>query len=306
MATADSTTRAAAPAPTAQERAPAMSAPPQPSPLVAKLRRERRMRWWRLQGARVLLLIVLICGWQFLVGKPGAHPWTLVDEYYVSKPSAIWDAVHGWLNQGVLFSNIWVTTKEMILGFAIGATLGLAIGFFIGTSKFVGEVLTPFISALYSVPRLALVPLFLIWFGLGIASKLAFVAMLVFFLVFYNTYAGVRDVDKDLLDTLRVMGARRRHLYLKVTLPSAMTWILAGLRTSAPYALVGAVTAEMISSNEGMGYLLTRSSGQFFTAGVFGAIVVMMVMAIAVNGLVVLAEHRLLSWKRRGVTGDER
>ncbi|MGH3757540.1 ABC transporter permease [Actinophytocola sp.] len=267
---------------------------------IAGLKRRRRNDKIKLHAGRAAMLLAILCFWQFLVGNPRTEPWTLLDEYYVSKPSQMWRALLNWIDQGVLLPNIGVTLQETLLGFLIGAILGGTVGFVVGTMTYLGNLLSPFISALYAVPRLALVPLFMLWFGLGLGSKVAFVAMLVFFLVFYNTYSGAKDVDSDLLDTIRVLGARRRHLHLKVILPSALTWVFAGLRISVPYALVGAVTAEMISSNRGLGYLLIRASGQFDTAGVFASIVVMMCVALALNGLVVLLEHYLLRWKKRG------
>jgi NitT/TauT family transport system permease protein len=263
-------------------------------------RRRRRRGLMLVQGSRLAVAVVLVGGWQLFAGQPGSRPLVLIDEYYVSRPSAVWGSLTKFWESGVLLPNVWVTVQEMLLGFAVGLALGLAVGFVVGSNKFIGDVAMPYVSALYSVPRLALVPLFLLWFGLGLTSKVAFVGMLVFFLVFYNTYAGVRDVDRDLVDTLKVMGANRRTIMQKVTFPSAMTWILAGLRVSAPYALVGAVTSEMISSNEGLGYLLIRASGQFDTSGVFAAIAVMMVLAMLVNAAVALAERNLLSWKARG------
>lgn len=267
---------------------------------VSDQRRRRRRGILVVNGARLAVAVALVGGWQLFAGQPGSRPLVLIDQYYVSRPSEVWDSLVKFWQTGVLLPNVWVTVQEMLLGFLVGFVLGLAVGFVVGSNRFVGDVAMPFVSALYSVPRLALVPLFLLWFGLGLTSKVAFVGMLVFFLVFYNTYAGVRDVDKDLVDTLRIIGAKRRTIMTKVTFPSAMTWILAGLRVSAPYALVGAVTSEMISSNEGLGYLLVRASGQFDTSGVFAAIAVMMVLAMLVNGCVALAERYLLAWKTRG------
>ncbi|MDQ6525231.1 ABC transporter permease [Nocardioides sp. LHD-245] len=267
---------------------------------VSEQRRRKRISFLMVNGARLAVGVALIGSWQVFAGKPGSRALVLIDEYYVSRPTDIWDSLVNFVETGVLWPNVWVTVQEMILGFAVGLLLGLLAGFVVGSNRFVSDVAMPYVSALYSVPRLALVPLFLLWFGLGLTSKVAFVGMLVFFLVFYNTYAGVRDVDKDLVNTLRLMGAGRWTIVRRVTIPSAMTWILAGLRVSAPYALVGAVTSEMISSNEGLGYMLTRASGQFDTSGVFAAIAVMMALAIVVNGLVAAAERYFLAWKSRG------
>src|SRR5262249_3477356 len=146
-------------------------------------------------------------------------------------------------------------------------------------SERVSEVINPFITGFYSVPKLALAPLFILWFGIGFDMKVVLIATIVFFLVFLNTYTGVRDVSRELVAILRLMGAGERHLLSKVVLPSAITWLFAGLRISAPYALVGAVVGELVASNRGLGYLLAHAAGQFNTAGVFAALVAIIILA---------------------------
>lgn len=264
------------------------------------LRRRRKRAALKRRGlillAQVVLLVLIIIGWEWAAG-PRDAPGTLIDEFYVSTPSAIVDALRAWMERGVLLESIWYTFRLTILGFALGAAGGLIVGFLLGASHVASAILNPFLSALYSVPRLALVPLFMLWFGIGDMSKLALIASVVFFLVFYATFAGVRDVDPELIQRMRLMRASRLAVHTKATLPSAMTFIIAGLNVSGPYALVVAVTAEMLSSNRGMGNLLVRSSGQFHTAGVFAALVVMMVMGIVLMQSIRLLERRLLRWK---------
>jgi NitT/TauT family transport system permease protein len=270
-----------------------------PAPTAPSTGRKRfRVTRWKVLVNLTRLAVIggALLAWERFAGDPTKGR-VLIDQFYVSRPSAIWDAFTGWIDEGVLITGIWVTLQETVFGFLIGAVLGLITGFILGTSRFISAVFRPIVTALNSIPRLALVPLFILWFGLGMSSKMAFVAMIVFFLVFFNTYAGVSDVDDHLLDVLRLMKAKRWQLHTKVTLMSAMTWIIAGLRVSVPYALVAAVTAEMIASNRGMGYLVVRSSGQFFTAGVFAGILVLMVVAMGLTGLVTLLERRLLRWK---------
>jgi ABC-type nitrate/sulfonate/bicarbonate transport system, permease component len=272
------------------------AAPLRDEEFVAQIRRSRRRDKTSLLAARGGVLVLLIVAWEVLAGKAG-EPMVLVDKYFVSQPSDLLRRVADWIEQGILLPNIGSTLLSMSLGFAVGVLGGVVAGFAIGWNSRAAAVLTPFVSAIYSIPRLALVPLFLLWFGLGLGSKVAFTAMLVGFLVFYSTYAGVRDVDRDLIDTLRVLHASRLQRAVKIMLPSAMVWIVAGLRTSAPYALVGAVTAEMMSSNSGLGYLLQRAAGQFDTAGMFGSIFVMMMMALVLNGGINLIERATLRWK---------
>ncbi len=263
-----------------------------------------RRRKPRPVSRRRLLVIVLRIGliagflllWQFGAGTPG-EGFVLIDEFYVSRPSEIWAAITDWHTEGVLLDSVLDTAMITVLGFLLGAALGLPVGLLLGVNRFISDVAQPFVSALNSIPRLALVPLFLLWFGLGITSKLVFVASIVSFLIFYNTYYGVRDVDPQLIHIARIMRASRWQLHAKITIPSATTWIIAGLRISVSYALIAAVTAEIISSNSGMGYLITVSAGQFYTAGVFGGILVLMVMSLVLVLVVTLLERRLLRWK---------
>ena len=245
---------------------------------------------------RVVVLAVALVSWQIFAGKPG-QPYVLIDQFYISYPTAIVAAGIGFQQEGILIPSLWITLQETLGGFALGAGLGFVFGLLLGTNRFAGDVFQPYVLVLNSVPRLALVPLFMLWFGLGIASKIALVATIVFFLVFYNTYAGVRDVNKELVNVLQLMGARAHQIHLKVTLPSAMTWIVTGLRVSVPFALLTAVTAEMIASNRGMGYLIVKSSGEFYTAGVFASIAILAGLAILLNLFVTVFEGWVLRWK---------
>jgi NitT/TauT family transport system permease protein len=259
-----------------------------------QLHRRRRVA---ILSAQILIAIGFLAAWQFLTGDPRTESWILVDSFYVSNPQNVAVTLYEWFYTGVVWQHITVTAQETLIGFMIGASLGLSIGLLLGSNRALGEVLNPFVVSLYSIPRLALVPLFVLWFGLGFSSKVIFVTVVVFFLVFFTTFSGVREVSPSLVNTLRVMGANRWHLLTKVTIPSAMTWMLTGLRVSVPYALVGAVTAEIVSSNQGLGYLLVRSSNQFYVQGVFAAILLMIILSLTMLGAVILLETRLLRWK---------
>jgi NitT/TauT family transport system permease protein len=263
--------------------------------LIGKVPSPTRRRL-QMQAARIMVIVAILFAWQIFSGAPGT-PFALIDDFYISRPSAMFEVLRIWMEKGILIPNILVTLQETVLGFVIGALLGMTAGFLLGTNRYLGSLLSPVLAALYAIPRLALIPLFLLWFGLGIGAKLALVITVVFFLVFYNTESGVRDVDSGLVNVLRVMKASRWHVHTKVTIPSALTWIIAGLRVSVPYALVAAVTGEMTASNSGMGFLIIRASGQFNTAGVFGGILVLMVLALLLGAIVTVLEGRLLRWK---------
>jgi NitT/TauT family transport system permease protein len=264
--------------------------------LVAQVRRQRRQRQGLILGLQVLLAVGILIFWEWAAG-PRNTPGILIDEFYVSRPSLIWDALARWITEGVLWISIYYTLETTVLGFIIGTVMGLTVGFLLGVNPLLAAIVKPFINAIYSIPRLALVPLFMLWFGIGIGSKLALVVSVVFFLVFFATYTGVRDVDQELLRKLRLMRASAWSVHTKVTLPAATTFIISGLSISMPYALVAQVTAEMLSSNRGMGYLLIRSSSQFYTPGVFAAITVLMIMGVLLTLGIYWLEGRLLRWK---------
>ena len=277
---------------------------PTTDPAVAAARKPRRKTDPRrivVWVSWVVLPVALLLMWEFLAGNPKTDPDVLIDSFFVSRPSEIWAALVTWINQDVLLPAIMATVTGMLIGFAVGSILGILIGIVLGSNELLGDIFRPFIVALNAIPRLALVPLFILWFGFGLGSKVALVGLIVFFLVFYNTYEGVRDVEQRLIDVLKVMNASRLDVQFKVRIPSAATWIIQGLRVSVPYALVAAVTAEIIGANTGIGYLIQRSAGNFFTAGVFAGIAVLVVVSVILNALVSLLEKRLLRWKPRNL-----
>jgi NitT/TauT family transport system permease protein len=248
---------------------------------------------------RVALPVGVLLFWQLASGNPDEG--ALIDSFYVSKPSEIWQALTGWWDEGILLESIHATLTAMFWGFLLGAVLGIIVGVILGSSPVLSGIFRPFLVSLNAIPRLALVPLFILWFGFELKMKVALVALIVFFLVFYATYEGVRDVEPRLLDVLKVMNASKLTLQVKVRIPSAMAWIIQGLQVSIPYALVAAVTAEIIGSNTGIGYLIQRSAGVFYTAGVFAGIVLLVVVSVIINALVTLIERRLLRWKPRNL-----
>ena len=174
---------------------------------------------------------------------------------------------------------------------------GAILGVWLGVSPFASRLLNPYLNALNALPKVALAPLFVLWFGLGIESKIALAAVLVLFLVFLNTFAGVREVDQDLIDGARLMRATRAQVIRKVIIPSAMSWVFAGLKISVPYALIGAVLGEMIAANRGLGYLVQFSGAQFDTAGVFAVLIVIALLAVALNFVVEIVQHRMERWR---------
>lgn len=244
----------------------------------------------RLQLYRVLLALTVLVVWQFASGR-------LVAEFFISKPTAIYAALRQLVLTGNLFFHVGITATEAFVGFILGACAGIAAGVLLGRIHFLADLLQPFILAFYSLPKIALAPLFILWIGIGMNMKIVLTGTVVFFLVFLNTFTGVRTVSKELEAILHLMGANERHVLTKVVLPSAITWVFAGLRISVPYALIGAIVGELIAANRGLGFVLANASGQFDTAGVFAALLVIMALAFCLNALVRLAEIKLMPWK---------
>ncbi|NLU76483.1 ABC transporter permease [Streptomyces sp. HNM0575] len=262
-------------------------------PVRIALRRtwkERHGRTMTVWGLRTLLIVVLLATWEVTGG-------TLFDITFTSKPSAIFLRLGEWWADGTLWTHSWVTIQEIVYGFLLGALAGAIAGFVLASAQLAYRVLDPFIMALYSIPKVALAPLFIVWFGIGMHMKVLLAAATVFFLVFLNTAAGVREVDRGLIDAVRLMGGSRRDIARKVVLPSSMTGVLTGLKVAVPYALIGAVIGELVASNKGLGYLINDAAAQFDTAGVFATLVVLSVIAGLLNVCVGLIGRRVNRWK---------
>lgn len=234
------------------------------------------------------LLLALI--WQAASGR-------LVDDYFISNPLAIGRRLLAWILDGSVFLHLWVTVYATIAGFVIGSLAGVFLGVWLGVSPFAARLANPYLQGLNALPKVALAPLLVLWFGIGIESKIALAAVLVMFLVFLNTFAGVREVDRDLIDCARLMKATRAQVLAKIVIPSAASWVFAGLKTAVPYALIGVVLGEMIAANRGLGYLVQFSGAQFDTAGVFAVLVVIAALAMLLNWLVEIWQERMERWR---------
>jgi NitT/TauT family transport system permease protein len=259
---------------------------------AVRTRRSARARHRLLiNSARVVLFVAVVGLWQV------ASNLSLFDPGVVPSPIAIGQHLVKWTLDGTLWFHSWITIQETVAGFLIGAIGGIVFGFAIGRYPALAEVLDPFILAVYSVPKVALAPLFLVWFGIGIFMKIVLAAVTVLFIVFFNTLAGVRNVDRDLVDAVWLMGAKPRDILFKVLVPSAMSWALTGVRISIPYALIGAIIGELIASNRGIGYLISSAASAYDTAGVFAALIVLTVLAMLLNAVVDDIDRRLSKWK---------
>jgi NitT/TauT family transport system permease protein len=190
-----------------------------------------------------------------------------------------------------------ITLQETLLGLFFGIITGIAAGFLFGLQPLLAKIFDPFITAIYSIPKIALAPLFILWFGIDIQMKVILASVTVFFLVFFNTLAGVRNVDQHLIDAVRLMGGRYRDIMTKVVVPSTVGYILTGVHIAIPYALIGAVVAELIASNRGLGYLIDSSATSFNTAGVFAALLVLSIIGGVLNAVVNWIDRMTSRWK---------
>ncbi|MBN6208246.1 ABC transporter permease [Ralstonia pickettii] len=239
-----------------------------------------------------LAVVVLMFGsWEGL-GRVG-----VVDPFYFSMPSSIVARIWEWFTAGDIYTHLAITLAETILSFGIGTLLGISLGLWLGLSKLAAEVLDPFIKVFNAIPRILLAPIFVMWFGLGLTSKVALGATMVLFITFFNTYQGVREVNPVILANARLLKASRISLLRHVYVPSATSWILSSLRASVGMAVMGAIVAEYLGSSAGLGHLIAQAEGVFDATGVFSGIVVLSAFVIALDRSVDALEGKLLVWR---------
>lgn len=236
-----------------------------------------------------------IIGGFFLLWEIASGRW--IEPFLISSPSQILKSFIAQIQTGDLIQHSLVTFKEIGIGFPSGAVSGIATGYIFGRSRALAEVFEPIIMALYGIPRTALAPLFIVWLGIGIWSKVGMVFLLVFFLNFFNTYAGMKQMDQEYIDLARLMGARGMKLTFKVILPAVSPYVFTGIKTSIPFSVIGAMVGEFIAATEGIGFFIRLSAGVFKTADVFVGILVLMLLVIVMNKIADLVERRVLQWQ---------
>lgn len=251
---------------------------------------------WLVHTVRLVLVALWLGSWELAAR-------TVIDPFYYSMPSRIWQRLVSWFtegtSQGSIWSNIGITLEEAVLGFVIGTLAGVVLGVLLGRSRFLAEVLAPFIKGANAIPRIVLASLFVIWFGLGMSSKVATAFVLVFFAVFFNAFQGAREVDRVLVDNARILGASRWDLMRTIILPSATSWILASMHVAFGFALIGAVVGEFTGADKGMGLLIAHSQGNFDAAGIYAGMLVVTVVALVAEWLIARLETRLTAWRPR-------
>jgi NitT/TauT family transport system permease protein len=257
---------------------------------------ERAARRRRIVTALQIAVLAAVLGVWELCARTG-----IVDPFFFGIPSGIVEQIRVWVREGTSLGPLWtqvlVTLEETLLGFAIGAVLGVIFGVALGRNRFLADIFGVYIKVANSIPRVVLGSIFVIALGLGMASKVALGVVMVFFVVFGNAFQGVREADRNLIANARILGASPRQVTWSVIMPSALGWILASLHVSFGFALVGAVVGEFLGARHGIGLLIATAQGAFNANGVFAAMFILAVVALAAESLITVLENRLLKWR---------
>ena len=259
--------------------------------------RAATLRLWQLA-----LLVLLFVFWHVMT-RPGLIPPFMFDNeqqaaFFFGQPIQVLQRIWAWfVTDADIYQHLGVTLIETVMAFAIGAVTGLWAGLWLALSPMASAILEPYIKAMNAMPRIILAPIFAVWFGLGMGSKVALGVTLVFFIVFFNVYQGVKEVSPVVLANARMLGASQRQLLRHVYLPSATSWVFSSLHTSVGLAFVGAVVGEYLGSSQGVGYLILQAEGQFDINTVMAGILVLTSFALALDGLVGRIERRLMTWQ---------
>jgi NitT/TauT family transport system permease protein len=263
--------------------------------ITASVRNSTRRRKAWLWVARLATLVIIVGGWQLLANAK------IIDPFFWGKPSGIVTQLKDWVRHGTAYGSIWlqiwITFKEAVLGFVVGVAAGVVVGVLLGQVRFLADVASPYIKVANAIPRIVLGSLFTVALGLGIGSKVLLASVLVFFVVFFNAFQGVREVDRNLLANARVLGASRLAITRHVVLPSALTWIIASLHVAFGMAIIGAIVGEFLGAQKGLGLVIATAQNNFNPDGVFAAMFIIAVLALTAEGLIALLERRLMSWR---------
>jgi NitT/TauT family transport system permease protein len=258
-----------------------------------------RREWPRLLAWRLAFGLGVLLAWEVAAGR-----W--IDPFWFSSPLRIATHLVEWTREGSLFGHLIVTLRETFLGYVLGSVAGILAGVVLSRLEFVAKVLDPFIVAANGIPRVALAPLFIIWFGIGELSKIVLASTLTFFITFYATFSGLRAVEPAYREIARVMGASERQIFLKVNLPAASPWIVSALKVGVPFSLIGAIIGEFMAASRGLGYMIQLNTNQFDTTGAVSGILVLMVCVMLFNGVLNRLERYVLRWRPRERAGAAR
>jgi NitT/TauT family transport system permease protein len=271
------------------------SSPPRvarPRARAAGPRRRRAARSWGTWLTQALIVLVLLGAWQLLSGR-------VIDPLFISSPSAVVQRMITLAQENVLLPNTWVTFSQALAGFGVGAVAGILIGNVMGMVRVFGRVTSPFVTFFYTLPRIAIAPLFVIWLGIGFDFKAAFVAFVVVFIFITPTYAGLRDLDEDMIAGIRVMGGSRLTAIRMAVLPQQVLWISTTIKLALPTAVATDIVAEFVASNKGLGYLMNSAAGTLDTASLLAEVVFVSAIVTVVIGLLAVGERWWFRWQAR-------
>ena len=256
--------------------------------------RAKQRRGWVL-FSQIAVAVVVLGAWQL----GAAVGW--IDPFFFGSPLGIVLRLADWFVNGTAYGSfwlqIWITLEESLLGFAAGVVSGIVMGVLLGEIPFLADVLGPYIKIINALPRIVLGSIFIMWLGLGLPSKVLLAAVLVFFVVFFNAFQGVRSVDRNLVANARILGASRLQVVQHVVFPSAMTWIIASLHVALGFSIIGAIVGEFLGAQNGLGLVIATAQNTFDANGVFGAMLVIGVLALGGEALMSILENRLLAWR---------
>ncbi|WP_424629857.1 ABC transporter permease [Bradyrhizobium sp. SYSU BS000235] len=254
------------------------------------------MQRFKLGLLQTLVAVICVVVWHLattvlISGKP------LFPPFFFSTPGDVVSRIITWFAEGTIWRHLWITLSESMLAFVVGSIGGVLVGFWFARQPLVAAIFDPYVKMANALPRIVLAPIFTLWFGLGIWSKVALGVTLVFFIVFFNVYQGVKEVSPTVLANARMLGMNERQLMRHVYWPSAMSWMFSSLHTSVGFAVVGAVVGEYLGSAAGLGYLILQAEGTFDIAGVFAGMFVLAAFVLVIDAVVTMVERRLLVWR---------
>jgi NitT/TauT family transport system permease protein len=252
--------------------------------------RKRSTGWLGILATQIGIAALILGTWQFAVSDAMLP--------YFSRPTAVIAKLFELLSQPQIYRHISVTLSEIGIGYGLGAGFGLVLGFVLGRSQFLSAAFQPYIMGLYSIPKIALAPVFIVWLGLGMASKVAVVFLASFFLVFFNTYSGLLSINEELVRLARLMGATWTQVITRVIVPAAAPQIFLGLRTAVPYAVIGAVIGEYIGSHEGLGYFILYASQTYDAPALFSGILILVAIVFIANSFLNRLEGKVIRWRK--------
>ncbi|MEM9128392.1 MAG: ABC transporter permease [Pseudomonadota bacterium] len=271
--------------------------PRQPDVAATQAEYLRQLRRDALRDGFLIWVFRIGIGVAFLTGWEYAARAGWIDTFFFSQPSDVWVFLKQMFIDGSVWRNIGATLQSTLIGFFLAIITAIPFGLLLARFPIIDRIFAPYLAALNALPRVALAPIFILWFGVGIESKIVLVWSLVFFIILINTEAGVKSADRELLRLSQVMGATQRQIFTKIVLPGAVPAIFAGVRLGVIYSLLGTVVGEMVAAEAGLGQMVSLYSGTYRTGGVLAVLLLLSLMGVAMNGIMLLLEKRLLRWQ---------